>query len=131
MGQSIFKLLLNKLKSSKRSSPESLKAAQESMLNIINAFASLDQKAKNLSEKYPQQEEQIHATFEAVKKIEPSVSARAGKFEQALQLQITKVSSCIDKLLVSGDASQLDAELKLLDRYARVRGAADLEEGDE
>ncbi len=131
MAESVFKLLLNKFKSSKRTSPESLKAAQESMLNIINAFGALDQKAKNLQEKYPGQEKLIHQYFSAAKEIEPSVSVRAGKFEQALQLQITKVSSCIDKILVSGDASQLDAELKLLDRYVRVRGAADTEEGDE
>ena len=131
MAETIFKRMLNIFKSSKRTSPESLKAAQESMLNIINAFATLDQKAKNLSEKFPAQEGQIHAAFEAVKKIEPSVSARAGKFEQALQLQITKTSSCIDKLLVTGDGKALDEDLKLLERYIRVRAKADTEDGDE
>ena len=46
-------------------------------------------------------------------------------------MQITKVSSCIDKILVDGDANKLDEELKLLDRYVRVRTNADSEEGDE
>ena len=131
MAESFFKKFLNKIKASKSSSPESLKAAEESMLNIINAFGALDQKAKNLEEKFPEQEKLIHQYFSDAKKIEPSVSVRAGKFEQALQLQITKVSSCIDKILVDGDARKLDEELKLLDRYVRVRGAADSEEGDE
>ena len=131
MAESFIKVLLNKFKSSKRSSPESLKAAEESMLNIINAFGSLDQKAKNLQEKFPEQEKAIHKYFGAVKKIEPSVSARAGKFEQALQLQITKTSSCIDKIMAGSDGSQLVQELKLLERYVRVRGNADTEEGDD
>lgn len=131
MAESIFKSLLNKLKSSKRTSPESLKAASESMLNIINAFGTLDQKAKNLEEKFPEQAQEIHRHFEAVKKIEPSVSVRAGKFEQALQLQITKASSCIDRLLAGGGADELKDELKLLERYVRVRTTADSEEDDE
>ncbi len=131
MAESFFKKFLNKIKASKSSSPESLKAAQESMLNIINAFGALDQKAKNLEEKFPEQEKLIHQYFSDAKKIEPSVSVRAGKFEQALQQQITKVSSCIDKILVDGDASKLDEELKLLARYVRVRTNADSEEGDE
>ena len=56
MAESFFKKFLNKIIASKSSSPESLKAAEESMLNIINAFGALDQKAKNLEEKFPEQE---------------------------------------------------------------------------
>ncbi|GEM_PF-2012905 len=131
MAESFFKKFLNKIKASKSSSPESLKAAEESMLNIINAFGALDQKAKNLEEKFPEQEKLIHQYFSDAKKIEPSVSVRAGKFEQALQQQITKASSCIDKILVDGDERKLDEELKLLGRYVRVRTNADSEDGDE
>ncbi|MCR5045532.1 MAG: hypothetical protein K6A42_03015 [Treponema sp.] len=131
MPDSIFKKILNKIKASKSASPESLKAAQESMLNIINAFGALDQKAKNLSEKYPEQEKLIHQYFDEAKKIEPSVSVRAGKFEQALQQQITKVSSLIDKIFTDNDPKKLDSELKLLARYIRVRTNADSEESDE
>ncbi len=131
MAESFFKKFLNKIKASKSFSPESLKAAEESMLNIINAFGALDQKAKNLEEKFPEQEKLIHQYFSEAKKIEPSVSVRAGKFEQALQQQITKASSCIDKILVDGDARKLDEELKLLGRYVRVRTNADSEDGDE
>ena len=101
------------------------------MLNIINAFGALDQKAKNLEEKFPEQEKLIHQYFSDAKKIEPSVSVRAGKFEQALQQQITKASSCIDKILVDGDERKLDEELKLLGRYVRVRTNADSEDGDD
>ena len=131
MAESFFKKFLNKIKASKSFSPESLKAAEESMLNIINAFGALDQKAKNLEEKFPEQEKLIHQYFSDAKKIEPSVSVRAGKFEQALQQQITKASSCIDKILVDGDERKLDEELKLLGRYVRVRTNADSEDGDE
>lgn len=131
MAESFFKKFLNKIKASKSSSPESLKAAEESMLNIINAFGALDQKAKNLEEKFPEQEKLIHQYFSDAKKIEPSVSVRAGKFEQALQQQITKASSYIDKILVDGDERKLDEELKLLGRYVRVRTNADSEDGDE
>ena len=131
MAESFFKKFLNKIKASKSSSPESLKAAEESMLNIINAFGALDQKAKNLEEKFPEQEKLIHQYFSDAKKIGPSVSVRAGKIEQALQQQITKASSCIDKILVDGDARKLDEELKLLGRYVRVRTNADSEEGDD
>lgn len=120
-----------KRKFSKRASPESLKAAQESMVNIINAFSVLDEKAKNLQEKYPEQKNRIHQCFEDAKKIEPSVSVRAGKFEQALAQQITKVNSLIDKIFTSNDEQKLNEELKLLERYVRVRANADTAEAEE
>ncbi len=126
-----FSNIANIFNFSKRTSPESLKAAQESMLNIINAFGNLDEKAKNLEDKYPAQKDFIHKFFEETKKIEPSVSVRAGKFEQALLLQITKVSSSIDKIFLSNDVRSLDSELKTLERYVRVRTAADTGGDDE
>lgn len=127
----ILKKICEKLKFSKIASPESIKAAQDSMLNILNRFAMLDEKSKNLAEKYPSQKDSIHRCFEDTKKIEPSVSVRAGKFEQALALQITKVSSSIDKVLTNGDAQRLNKELELLERCVRVRANADNGAGDE
>ena len=126
-----LKKIFEKLRFSKIASPESIKTAQDSMVNIINRFALLDEKSKNLAEKYPEQKELIHQCFENTKKIEPSVSVRAGKFEQALALQITKVSSAIDKILTNGDEQKLNKELELLERYVRVRTNADNGAGDE
>lgn len=126
-----LKKIFEKLKFSKITSPESFKAAQDSMLNIINRFAVLDEKSKNLSEKYPEQKAIIHRCFEDTKKIEPSVSVRAGKFEQSLALQITRVSSAIDKILTNGDEQKLNKELELLERCVRVRTNADNGAGDE
>ena len=131
MIQFVFRKIFEKLRFSKIASPESLKAAQDSMLNIINRFAVLDEKSKNLAEKYPEQKAKIHNCFENTKKIEPSVSVRAGKFEQALALQITKVSSAIDKILTNGDEQKLNKELELLERYVRVRTNADNGASDE
>lgn len=91
----------------------------------------LDEKSKNLEEKYPEQKAVIRRCFENTKKIEPSVSVRAGKFEQALALQITKVSSAIDKILTNGDEQKFGKELELLERYVRVRTNADNGAGDE
>lgn len=127
----IIKKLIKKITFSKSVSPESLKAAEESMLNIINAFAVLDEKSKSIQDKYPAAREKIHLLFEETKKIEPSVSVRAGKFEQALQQQITKVNSSLDKIWASNDQKKLDDELKLLERYVRVRTTADKEGADE
>ena len=126
-----LKKIFEKLRFSKIASPESIKTAQDSMVNIINRFALLDEKSKNLAEKYPEQKELIHLCFENTKKIEPSVSVRAGKFEQTLALQITKVSSAIDKILTNGDEQKLNKELELLERYVRVRTNADNGAGDE
>lgn len=126
-----LKKIFEKLKFSKIASHESFKAAQDSMVNIINRFAVLDEKSKNLSEKYPEQKNRIHICFENTKKIEPSVSVRAGKFEQALALQITKVSSAIDKILTNGDEQRFNKELELLERYVRVRTNADNGVSDE
>ncbi len=131
MCEKMLKKIFEKLKFSKIASPESFKAAQDSMLNIINRFAMLDEKSKNLAEKYPEQKKIIHRCFENTKKIEPSVSVRAGKFEQALALQITKVSSAIDKILTNGDEQKFGKELELLERYVRVRTNADNGAGDE
>lgn len=126
-----LKKIFEKLRFSKIASPESIKTAQDSMVNIINRFALLDEKSKNIAEKYPEQKELIHLCFENTKKIEPSVSVRAGKFEQALALQITKVSSAIDKILTNGDEQKLNKELELLERYVRVRTNADNGADDE
>lgn len=127
----VLKKIFEKLRFSKIASPESFKAAQDSMLNIINRFAVLDEKSKNLAEKYPEQKAIIHRCFEDTKKIEPSVSVRAGKFEQALALQITRVSSAIDKILTNGDEQKLNKELELLERCVRVRTNADNGASDE
>ena len=126
-----IKKFIKKITFSKSVSPESLKAARDSMENIINSFSLLDEKAKSIRDKYPDSCKKIHGLFEAAKKIEPSVSVRAGKFEQALLQQITKVNSLLDKIWESNDRAALDAELKLLERYVRVRTTADQEGADE
>ncbi len=125
---SVLKKIYRKITGSKRESPESIKAAEESMQHILQAFEILSQKAVGLKEKYPEQAKLIEEYYEETKSIEPSASVRAGKFEQALAQEITKVSSSCDKIFESGDTSILDENLKYLARFIRERKNADIPE---
>lgn len=106
---------------------KNMETAQASMNDIINSFELLNEKANNLRDNFPEQKALINEYFEQVQKIEPSASVRAGKFEQALAQQITRVSSLCDKVFTSSDSSELDVELKNLDRAIRERMNADVE----
>lgn len=104
---------------------ENLKAAEESIKTLKFQMDLLNQKAFNLAENYPEQKKQISECFNQVNSIVPSASVRAGKFEQAISVAITKVSTSCDKIFTSKNKDRLDAEIKSLAKAIRERINAD------
>lgn len=127
---SVLGKLFSGFKKQRLQSAESVLAAEESMKNIQNSFGILNEKTKNIEDKYPEQKKQINEYYEQVMAIIPSVSVRAGKFEQALAQEITKVSSLCDQIFVSDDVKVFDSELKMLGRFIRERQNADIEQDE-
>lgn len=103
-------------------------AAKQSMDRIYMAFATLDQKSLALQEKYPEQREKLHAFYNDVITIEPSVSVRAGKFEQVIAQTITKVSTECDRIFTTKNTKSIDKEIENLGKAIRERQNADLPE---
>ena len=95
-------------------SQENQKAAEDSIKSLRDRMNTLNQKAFNLSENYPQQRKEIEECNNILNSIEPSSSVRAGKFEQQIAVAITKVSTV------------LNSEIKLLTRAIRERQNADI-----
>ena len=107
-------------------SQENQKAAEDSMKSLCDRMSTLNQKAFNLSENYPQQRKEIEECNNILNSIEPSSSVRAGKFEQQIAVAITKVSTVCDQVFTTKDEKKLNSEIKLLTRAIRERQNADI-----
>lgn len=95
------------------------------MKSLRDRMNTLNQKAFNLSENYPQQRKEIEECNNILNSIEPSSSVRAGKFEQQIAVAITKVSTVCDQVFTTKDEKKLTSEIKLLSRAIRERQNAD------
>ena len=107
-------------------SQENQKAAEDSIKSLRDRMNTLNQKALNLSENYPQQRKEIEECNNILNSIEPSSSVRAGKFEQQIAVAITKVSTVCDQVFTTKDEKKLNSEIKLLTRAIRERQNADI-----
>lgn len=124
----IFENILKKFHLSSKNPNDNMLTAKQSMEAIYNVSKMLDEKAMNLQEKFPEIRKSIHEYCEEIAKIQPSVSVRAGKFEQALAQQITKVSTECDRIFTSKDSKELLNEVNNLARVIRERQNADSSE---
>lgn len=106
-------------------SQENQKAAEDSMMSLRIRMNTLNQKAFNLTENYPDQRKAIEDCNTLLESIEPSSSVRAGKFEQQIAVAITKVSTACDQVFTSKDEKKLKSEISLLSRAIRERQNAD------
>lgn len=106
-------------------SQENQKAAEDSMMSLRIRMNTLNQKAFNLTENYPDQRKAIEECNTLLESIEPSSSVRAGKFEQQIAVAITKVSTACDQVFTSKDEKKLKSEISLLSRAIRERQNAD------
>lgn len=122
--KSLFEKILSKIGKSKYIK-ENEKAAQDSIRTLKYQMDLLNQKALNIAENYPEQKKQISECFNQINSIEPSTSVRAGKFEQAISVEITKVSTACDKIFTSKDQKKLDSEIKALAKAIHERVNAD------
>ncbi|MBQ0162969.1 MAG: hypothetical protein KBS84_07435 [Treponema sp.] len=120
----LFERILSAIGKSKYTK-ENIKAAEDSIKTLKYQMDLLNQKAFNLAENYPEQKKKIADCFSQVNSIEPSTSVRAGKFEQAISVAITKVSTSCDKIFTSKDQKHLDEEIKALAKAIRERINAD------
>lgn len=104
---------------------ENQKAAEDSMKSLRFRMNTLNEKAFNLAENYPEQRKAIEECNTILNSIEPSSSVRAGKFEQQIAVAITKVSTICDQVYETKDDKKLTSEIKLLNRAIRERQNAD------
>lgn len=104
---------------------ENQKAAEDSMKSLRFRMNTLNEKAFNLTENYPEQRKAIEECNTILNSIEPSSSVRAGKFEQQIAVAITKVSTICDQVYETKDDKKLTSEIKLLNRAIRERQNAD------
>lgn len=121
---SFFEKLFSSIGKSKYTKENQL-AAENSIKTLKSQMDLLNQKAFNLSESYPDLKNQITDCFNQVNSIEPSASVRAGKFEQAISVAITKVSTECDKIFTSKNPKPLNDEIKALSKAIRERQNAD------
>lgn len=122
--KSLFERVLSSIGKSKYIK-ENQKAAEDSIKTLKYQMDLLNQKAFNLAENYPEQKKQISECFSQINSIIPSTSVRAGKFEQAISVAITQVSTSCDKIFTSKDQNHLDSEIKSLAKAIHERINAD------
>lgn len=114
--------LFNKSKYEK----ENQVVAEEAMSTLFSRMDTLNQKAFNLQENYPELKKEIESCFETFKQIEPSASVRAGKFEHQIAVAITEVSTACDKIFTSNNSKDLTSKIAALSRAIRERQNADI-----
>lgn len=109
---------------------ENQKAAEDSMQSLRDRMNTLNLKASNLAENYPEQRKEIEDCFNTLNSIEPSSSVRAGKFEQQIAVAITKVSTQCDQIFTEKNDTALASEIALLTRAIRERQNADIDQDE-